>query len=447
VNLWSFFVFIGFILCIAGGISMYLRSGRVIRLITEDFERQQEIFERIKEGDVSAIHEVPDEVKKTVVSVLKSENIVPEDFDFTDLNEDTLVMWMDGATEEDINANMNKYSDIQATTYTEMPPNCALYPAEEYMCEEVTYGDGSQEKWCYYNNDEEMQTCGDCEWKWDSYWDEGNGIQCENDENADWNVRRRLAVQFVHRRLGGNEPDANQRREYRNIANMVLAGILALSLVAPILVTLGLIFFCCQLKALSDHSETKKESCIGTILGCAVFPVVFLGGFLCSVFGLVMMVLLCAFISDPWGMMNEFVKLAKAADAGSEEGCKNSAEEGDCFSPLMLLNTLRRYVTDGSQKAFYGTLCDDSYFTELIYYERCENAEHPVPREACPTTNELNGGQPPNLCSNWLLAFRFGVVSQMIFILTAFVGLLICFWVGYKSCCRNNRGRGDVGDV
>lgn len=439
VNIWSLFVFIGFILCIAGGISMYLRSDRVIRLITEDFDRQQEIFERIKDGDVGAINEVPDEVKKTIVGVLKGEGIVPDDFDFTDLNKETLVMWMDDATEDEIAAAQSKYgSEPTEESFNESPPACAAYQDQQYACKKETYGDGSMYTECKYENDDE--------WLFDYYFDnhDGNGRQCYVDDDA----RRRLAVtKFVRRRLvGGNDPDENQRREYRNVARMVLAGILALSLVAPILVTLGLIFFCCQLKALSDHSETKKESCIGTILGCGVFPLVFLGGFLCSVFGLIMMVMLCAFIADPWGMMNEFVKLAKAADEGSEEGCKNSAEEGDCFSPMMLLRTLQRYVTDGSQKAFYGTLCDDSYFTELIYYERCENADPQIPRVMCPTTNEANGGIPA-LCKNWLLAFRFGVVSQMIFVLTAFVGLLICFWVGYKSCCRNNRGRGDVGDV
>lgn len=86
------------------------------------------------------------------------------------------------------------------------------------------------------------------------------------------------------------KPSDEDTKMFADNTKLVVGGILLCVLFAPILCLIVMTFFCCQLKSLSDHSETKREACLGTILGCGIFPVIFILATLFSIFSMIFMI-------------------------------------------------------------------------------------------------------------------------------------------------------------
>jgi len=190
-----------------------------------------------------------------------------------------------------------------------------------------------------------------------------------------------------------------------------LLGLMIVGLVGPILTTIGMIFFCCQLKALADDHETACESCCGALMGCFVFPVVFVVGFILSVLSAVFMTFMCTFLTAPFLLTDLMMQLRLAAKDAYK------AEDPAALTPMF------RQIMPLMQKSVMSladaSLCEDSYLMREV----------------------LTEPDGKNVCTGWLMAYRFGMAAQCIAAVFSLFGVLITVYVGYKACCRNNRDK------
>merc|ERR1712072_305215 len=97
--------------------------------------------------------------------------------------------------------------------------------------------------------------------------------------------------------------------------------------------------------------------------------------------------------------------------AGDAYSAKDPAALTPMFQQIMPL------MKDSAMTLMNGALCEDSYLMREVLTEK----------------------DGKNVCTGWLMSYRFGMAAQIIAAVFSIFGVLITVYVGYKACCRNNR--------
>lgn len=217
----------------------------------------------------------------------------------------------------------------------------------------------------------------------------------------------------ARRRMQDGLPDAATMDSYKQYSRYAKYGIIALCLLGPVFLLLGMIGLCCSLKYLANHIEGKCESCCGTINGCLTFPLIHAFSLVFATLGIIVIVLIAAILADPHKMLFKVLDMA----GGNAD--------------LQVLFTELIGLSNAGWDAMQGKMCKEdavppSWQIQFVL----------VP------DNPLEDGTIPEKawCGGWITAYQFSITALILCSACAGFGIFISFYLGYKACCRNKRG-------